>query len=119
MEFSELGDHIRAPIRSYSSGMLVRLGFSIATHLEAPILLVDEILAVGDLGFQEKCLRKIKELHQQKGRTIILITHNPEAVRNHCSRCLLIDKNTILFDGSAQEGADHYEKLCSSEAKKV
>jgi ABC-type polysaccharide/polyol phosphate transport system ATPase subunit len=89
--------------------MQVRLGFAIATHLDAPILLIDEVLAVGDLEFQNKCIKKIKELHQQR-RTIVLITHNPEAVRNHCDRCVLIDKHHIIFDGPAAQGAGLYEQ---------
>lgn len=110
LEFSELGDHIYSPVKQYSSGMLVRLGFSIATHLDAPILLVDEVLAVGDLGFQRKCLARIRELHQQN-KTIILITHDPEAVRQHCGRCILIDQHRKVFDGDAGEGATLYKQL--------
>jgi ABC-type polysaccharide/polyol phosphate transport system ATPase subunit len=109
LEFAELGEKIQMPIRKYSSGMLVRLGFSIASHLTAPIILIDEVLAVGDVGFQEKCIRKIHELHNE-GRTIILITHNPEAVRGHCQRCIVIDNREKVFDGSASEGVDIYLK---------
>ena len=110
VEFSELGDAIHQPVRNYSSGMLVRLGFSIAVHLEAEILLFDEILAVGDVGFQEKCLAKIHELHQ-RGRTIVLVTHNPEQVEQFCSRCIIFDHEGILFDGAAKEGTAHYKGL--------
>lgn len=110
LDFAELGEHIYAPVRNYSSGMLVRLGFSIATHLEAPILLVDEILAVGDLGFQEKCIGKIRELHE-KGRTIVLITHSPESVESHCSRCIVIDNHQKVYDGPAKEGVRVYSGL--------
>jgi ABC-2 type transport system ATP-binding protein len=109
LEFSELGDKVHAPVKTYSSGMLVRLGFSVATHLEAPILLIDEVLAVGDVAFQQKCLRKIEELHQS-GRTIILITHGPDAVEKHCTRCIVIDRHVKIFDGSAAEGAQVYKK---------
>ncbi|WP_413294133.1 ABC transporter ATP-binding protein [Bdellovibrio sp. HCB185ZH] len=107
IEFSELGDHIQAPVRNYSSGMLVRLAFSIACHLDAPILLFDEILAVGDIGFQRKSLMKIEELHKQ-GKTIILVTHSPEQVSSYCNRCILIDKHSVAFDGDAKEGAKRY-----------
>ncbi|NBW98093.1 ABC transporter ATP-binding protein [bacterium] len=113
LEFCELGQHIHAPVKNYSSGMLVRLGFSIATHLEAPILLVDEVLAVGDVGFQEKCLKKIHELHS-KGRTIVLITHSPEAVKQHCNRCIVIDEHTKVFDGAPEEGANLYIRRVSN-----
>ena len=109
LDFAELGDKIYMPIKNYSSGMLVRLGFSIATHLTAPIILIDEVLAVGDVGFQEKSLRKIEELHSEK-RTIILITHDPHAVRRHCNRCIVIDKQRKVYDGPTQEGVDVYLK---------
>lgn len=108
MEFSELGDHIHRMIKNYSSGMLVRLGFSIATHLDAPILLVDEVLAVGDLSFQRKCITKIKELHRA-GRTIILITHDSNSVREHCNRCIVLENKKKIFDGLPKEGVSLYE----------
>ena len=108
IEFSELGEHLNRPIRNYSSGMLVRLGFSVATHLEAPTLLVDEVLAVGDASFQRKCIQKIQELHAA-GRTIILITHDASAVRSYCTRCIVIDQHKKVFDGPVDEGANIYE----------
>ncbi len=110
IEFSELGEAIERPVRKYSSGMLVRLGFSIAVHLDADILLFDEILAVGDIGFQEKCLNKIRELHQT-GRTIILVTHNPDQVEKMCSRCIVFEQNGILFDGDPKVGVAKYREL--------
>lgn len=109
LAFSELGDQIHMPVKHYSSGMLVRLGFSIAVHLSAPIILMDEVLAVGDAGFQAKCLNKIHSLHQE-GRTIVLITHNPDAVRYHCTRCIVIDHHQKVYDGPAPEGVDIYLK---------
>jgi ABC-2 type transport system ATP-binding protein len=105
--FSELGEMINMPVKNYSSGMLVRLGFSIATHLEAPTLLIDEILAVGDAGFQKKCIDKINQIHHQ-GRTIVLITHSAADIRRHCQRCIVIDEHRKIFDGDAAEGADIY-----------
>lgn len=110
LEFAELGEMIHMPVKNYSSGMLVRLGFSVATHLSAPILLIDEILAVGDVGFQKKCLRKIYDLHDE-GRTIVLITHDPQAVRMHCDRCIVISNHEKVFDGDAEGGADVYQAL--------
>lgn len=112
IEFSELGDKIHMPIKNYSSGMLVRLGFSIATHFPAPVLLIDEILAVGDVGFQRKCLAKIEELHRE-GRTLILITHDPATVEAHCTRCIVIEKQHKIFDGAVKEGAELYRSLFS------
>ena len=110
IEFSELGEKIHMPIKNYSSGMLVRLGFSVATHFPAPILLIDEILAVGDAGFQEKCLKKIEQLHSE-GRTLILITHDPLTVEKHCTRCIVIDHQEKIFDGPVAEGAQIYRAL--------
>lgn len=107
IDFSELGDRIHMPIRNYSSGMLVRLGFSIAVHMDAPLLLFDEILAVGDLGFQQKSLAKILELNRQ-GRAIILVTHDPGQVVRYCQRCIVIDHQRIVFDGDPARGAAVY-----------
>jgi len=112
LAFSELGDYIHMPIRNYSSGMLARLGFSVAIHLDAPILLIDEILAVGDIGFQEKCLKKIDELHKS-GRTIVLITHDPGAIERHCTRCIVIDHCKKVFDGDPKDGGLTYRHLMS------
>lgn len=107
IEFSELGEKIHMPVRNYSSGMLVRLGFSIAAHLDAPILLFDEILAVGDVGFQKKCLDKIDELYKS-GRSIILVTHSPEQVTAFCNRCIVFDNKKLVFDGPPEEGTKVY-----------
>lgn len=112
IDFSELGERIHMPVRSYSSGMLVRLGFSIAVHLDAPILLFDEILAVGDVAFQQKSLEKIMELHA-KGRTIILVTHSPEQVEKHCNRCIVIDGHHKVYDGKPAAGVNVYRERCS------
>jgi ABC-type polysaccharide/polyol phosphate transport system ATPase subunit len=110
LDFSELGEQIHKPIRNYSSGMMARLGFSVAINLSAPVLLVDEILSVGDAGFQAKCLAKIDKMHGE-GRTIVLITHDPWAIQRHCSRCIVIDHCEKVYDGNAQEGAEQYKKL--------
>ncbi|MGK5086338.1 ABC transporter ATP-binding protein [Bdellovibrionota bacterium FG-2] len=107
LEFAELDEKIHMPVKNYSSGMLVRLGFSIASHLTAPIILIDEVLAVGDAAFQEKCLKKIHALHDE-GRTVILITHSPDAVKKHCDRCIVIANQKKIYDGNAKEGADAY-----------
>lgn len=109
--FSELGDHIYLPVRTYSSGMLVRLGFSIAVHLNSEILLFDEVLSVGDAGFQAKCIKKIKELHKENNRTIILISHSPGQVNEFASRCILLDHGKKVFDGPAEEGTRAYSAL--------
>ncbi|MCM2279308.1 MAG: ABC transporter ATP-binding protein [Oligoflexia bacterium] len=107
LDFSELGERIHMPTKNYSSGMLVRLGFSIATHLAAPIILVDEVLAVGDAGFQKKCLKKIHALHKE-GRTIVLVTHDSASVKKHCNRCIVIDNKKKVYDGAPNKGAATY-----------
>lgn len=107
MEFSELGDLIHMPVKNYSSGMLVRLGFSVAAHLTSEVIIVDEVLAVGDIAFAEKCIKKVHQLHKE-GRTIILVTHSPDQVRLHCSRCIVIDGQSIKYDGRPDEGASQY-----------
>lgn len=112
IEFSGLGEKIFLPTKNFSSGMLVRLGFSVAVHLSAPILLIDEILAVGDAGFQKKCLDKIQEIHAQ-GRTLVLITHDPVAVEKYCQRCIVLEQKQVLFDGPAGDGARVYRERFS------
>jgi ABC-2 type transport system ATP-binding protein len=107
LDFAELGEKISMPLKNYSSGMLVRLGFSIATHLTAPIILIDEVLAVGDVGFQNKCLKKIHQLHNE-GRTIVLITHDMNTVSQNCSRCIVISDKKKIFDGPPSEGVHVY-----------
>lgn len=110
IDFSELEERIHTPVRNYSSGMTVRLAFSIAVHLGAPILLFDEVLAVGDIAFQKKCIEKIHELHQ-KGSSIILVTHSPQLVEDFCNRCIVISNKEKIFDGAAKDGAAIYTEL--------
>ncbi len=107
IEFSELGPMIEMPVRNYSSGMLARLGFSIATSLTAPIILIDEVLSVGDIAFQEKSLNKIHQLHAE-GRTILLISHDPQTIVQHCNRCLVLVNHKIVFDGDPEAGKAIY-----------
>ena len=110
IDFSELGDQIFLPVKHYSSGMLVRLGFSVATQLPADIILVDEVLAVGDSGFQKKSLSRIHELHRM-GTTIVLVSHNVDTVRKNCERVIVFDSGHIVYDGLAEEGTQQYEGL--------
>lgn len=112
LSFAELGKLINMPVKSYSNGMLLRLGFSVAVFLDAPIILLDEVLAVGDIGFQEKCLNKIRQLHQE-GRTILLVSHSPEEIERHCSRCLVLGPQGVLFDGPPAKGAQIYSAVCT------
>jgi len=111
ISFSELNEYIDNPIRTYSSGMYMRLAFSVAINVNAEILLIDEILAVGDQRFQEKCFEKIKELKNAK-KTIILVTHDMNAVTNICERAVWISNGKIRMDGDAKVVAKRYLKEC-------
>lgn len=106
LEFSELGDYIYAPIKTYSSGMLARLGFSIAVNMPSEILLIDEILAVGDLAFSKKCYKKLDELRAD-GTTFLIVSHS-ESVKRYCSRALWLDNGSIRADGNIQEVFKEY-----------
>lgn len=97
--FSELGDFIHEPVRSYSSGMYMRLAFSVATAVDPEILLVDEVLAVGDAGFQAKCLRRLREL-QSRGKTIVLVTHDTGIVQEYCDLVLWLHNSRVQMSGT-------------------
>lgn len=111
--FCELGADLHRPVRNYSSGMLVRLGFSIASHLDADILLFDEVLAVGDAGFQAKCLKRIQDLHGA-GKTIVLVSHSMEQINMFCKRSIVIDQGGVVFDGATEQGIASYNSLFST-----
>ena len=128
--FSELGEFIDEPIRTYSSGMYMRLAFSIAINVDADILLIDEILAVGDQHFQDKCYRKLRELKEDSTKTIVIVSHSLEVVKSLCSRAIWIYKGNIKLDGDPayviaeyleQMAKDHKEEheKAISEGKKV
>jgi ABC-2 type transport system ATP-binding protein len=107
IEFSELGDFIDNPVRTYSSGMYMRLAFSVAINVDADILLVDEILSVGDQHFQEKCINKMKELHKE-GKTMVFVTHSMNQVRALCTRAVWLCEGKIKMDGNTNEVVDSY-----------
>jgi ABC-2 type transport system ATP-binding protein len=107
VEFSELGRFIDAPIKTYSSGMVARLGFAISINLRPDILLFDEVFAVGDESFREKCRSKIHEL-KDGGRTILLVSHNMREVKALCERSIVLEKGRVIFDGPSEEAADFY-----------
>ena len=111
IEFSELGDFIDNPVRTYSSGMYMRLAFSIAINVQADILLIDEILAVGDQHFQDKCFSKLMEL-KEAGKTIVIVTHSMDQVRKFCDRAVWLYKGKIRRDGKVSEVLDEYIKVC-------
>lgn len=98
VEFAEIEKFLDTPVKYYSSGMYVRLAFSVAAHLEPDILLVDEVLAVGDAEFQKKCLGKMEEVTKKHGRTILFVSHNMAAIERICNRCILIEKGVVKID---------------------
>ena len=112
IEFSELEDFIDNPIRTYSSGMYMRLAFSVAINVDAEILLIDEILAVGDQHFQEKCFEKLVEL-KNSDKTIVIVTHSLEAVKKICNRAVWIRNGKIEMDGKPDSIIEKYLKECS------
>ncbi len=109
--FSELEDFIDNPVRTYSSGQYMRLAFSIAINVDAEILLIDEILAVGDQHFQDKCFAKLKELSKSE-KTIVIVSHSLEALKQLCSRGIWINEGKVQMDGNINEVIDEYLKIC-------
>lgn len=107
VEFAGIGDFIDAPVKQYSSGMYLRLAFSVATEVDPDILVVDEILSVGDLVFQRKCYDRLKHF-QAKGKTILLVTHSLPDVLSLCDRAIYLDRGRIIFNGPADEAVQLY-----------
>jgi lipopolysaccharide transport system ATP-binding protein len=101
--FADMERFLDTPVKRYSSGMHVRLGFAVAAHLQPEILIVDEVLAVGDAAFQRKCLGKMREVSRQDGRTVLFVSHNLTAVESLCSRALLLQSGTLALDGTVAE----------------
>lgn len=110
--FSELGEYIDNPVRTYSSGMYMRLAFSIAINVDAEILLIDEILAVGDQHFQERCYEKMMEL-KKEGKTMVFVTHSMSAVKKFCDRAVWLSNGRIRMDGNTEDVVNEYLKVCS------
>ncbi len=108
ISFSGVGQYIDTPVKRYSSGMYVRLAFAVAAHLDSEILILDEILSVGDAAFQKKCLGKISELSAEEGRTVLFVSHNINSIRSLCNRCLLLDSGSLKFDGNVHEAIEKY-----------
>jgi ABC-type polysaccharide/polyol phosphate transport system ATPase subunit len=113
--FAELGDFIDSPIKQYSSGMYMRLAFSVAIEVDPDILIIDEILGVGDAGFQQKCFDRIQRF-RDAGKTIILVSHAMDNMRKFCSRLLLIHNGAMLEDGPPDHVIDRYEELIGQRA---
>lgn len=108
VEFSDVGKFIDTPVKHYSSGMYVRLAFSVAAHMEPDILLVDEVLAVGDAEFQKKCISKMESITHEQGRTIIFVSHNLSAIEKICKKTILLDKGSIVKVGNTSDVITEY-----------
>ena len=108
IEFSEVRDFIDTPVKRYSSGMYVKLAFSVAAHLDSEIMIMDEVLAVGDMAFQKKCLDKMSDVSRSQGRTILYVSHNMNTIRQLCKRCIVLDHGKLIYDGEVEEGISRY-----------
>jgi ABC-type polysaccharide/polyol phosphate transport system ATPase subunit len=112
VEYSGLEQFIDVPIKNYSSGMHMRLGFAIAANLDPDILLLDEIFAVGDAGFQQRCIATLEEFKAQR-KTIVFVSHAPASVRAICQRVCVLEQGQLVFDGGVEEGLSFYEQFVS------
>ena len=108
IEFSECRQFIDTPVKRYSSGMYVKLAFSVAAHLDSEIMIMDEVLAVGDMAFQKKCLDKMSDVSKTEGRTILYVSHNMNTIRELCDRVIVLDHGKVVFDGDVEEGIAVY-----------
>ena len=121
IEFADIGDHLYQPVKTYSSGMFARLAFACAINVDPDILIVDEVLSVGDMAFQLKCFKKFEEF-KKRGKTILFVTHGIGEVLRNCTRTVIISDGRKIFDGDVKEGVERYKKmivgLSDSEAKK-
>ena len=108
IEFSECGQFIDTPVKRYSSGMYVKLAFSVAAHLDSEILIMDEVLAVGDVKFQQKCINKMKNISDEEGRTILYVSHNMSTIRRLCDRCVVLDHGKVVFNGDVEQAISIY-----------
>jgi lipopolysaccharide transport system ATP-binding protein len=109
IEFAEIEKFLDTPVKRYSSGMYVRLAFAVAAHLESEILIVDEVLAVGDSQFQKKCLGKMDSVSSDEGRTVLFVSHNMGIIRNLCNKGVLLDKGKIIYQGGMEDTISTYE----------
>jgi lipopolysaccharide transport system ATP-binding protein len=108
VDFAEVEKFLDTPVKRYSSGMYLRLAFAVAAHLDPEILIVDEVLAVGDYAFQKKCLGKMNQVNQEEGKTLLLVSHNLGAINQLCSKCLFLDKGSLVSFTNTREALDQY-----------
>lgn len=115
IDFSELRDFIDTPVKRYSSGMFVKLAFSVAAHLQSEILIMDEVLAVGDMAFQRKCLDRMRQAADEEGRTVLYVSHNMSTIRQLCDRCIVLDRGAVVYDGEPDRAIAAYLDLSLGE----
>lgn len=108
IDFSEIREFIDTPVKRYSSGMYVKLAFSVAAHLDCEIMITDEILAVGDVNFQQKCIDKMRSVAEENGKTVLCVSHNMETIRRLCDRVIVLEKGKVVFDGDTDKGIEFY-----------
>ena len=108
IDFSEVRQFIDTPVKRYSSGMYVKLAFSVAAHLDSEIMIMDEVLAVGDMAYQKKCLIKMREAADKEGRTVLYVSHNMNTIRQLCDRCIVLDHGKIIFSGETESAIELY-----------
>ena len=110
IDFADIGDHLYQPVKTYSSGMFARLAFACAINVDPDILIVDEVLSVGDMAFQLKCFKKFEEF-KKKGKTILFVTHNISDIIRNCTRTIILKEGEKIFDGNVKEGVELYKKI--------
>lgn len=110
IDFADIGDHLYQPVKTYSSGMFARLAFACAINVDPDILIVDEVLSVGDIAFQLKCFKKFEEF-KKKGKTLLFVTHNVADVIRNCNRAIIINKGQKIYDGNVKDGVEKYKKI--------
>ena len=117
VSFAEMEEFIDTPVKRYSSGMYVRLAFAVAAHLDSEILVMDEVLAVGDMKFQQKCLERMANISNEEGRTIIYVSHNMSTIRQLCNRCIVLNHGKIKFNGDTEQAIAVYLDNMKKEMK--
>lgn len=113
VSFAEMEKFIDTPVKRYSSGMYVKLAFAVAAHLDSEIMVMDEVLAVGDMKFQQKCLGKMGDAANSEGRTVLYVSHNMNTIRQLCTRCIVLDHGKLIFDGDVEQAIGVYEDVKS------
>ena len=117
IDFADIGEHLCQPVKTYSSGMFARLAFACAINVDPDILIVDEVLSVGDMAFQLKCFKKFQEF-KEKGKTILFVTHSVADILKNCTRVIILENGTKTFDGEVKEGVELYKKIITGNAPK-